>query len=228
VEQQGNQWTAVDDYLGALVLGEDQALQAALDDAARAGLPQIQVSPLQGRLLNLLARIAGARRVLEVGTLGGYSTICLARALPSDGALVSLEVDAHHAEVARANVARAGLGDVVEIRLGPALDTLRDLESEGHEPFDLVFIDADKVNSPYYFEWAVRLGHPGTVVVVDNAVRRGTVVDATSSDPDVVATRAVLELMGRDTRVSTTVIQTVGTKGYDGFALAVVGPTAGS
>jgi predicted O-methyltransferase YrrM len=226
--ENSEQWTAVDEYLSEQVLGPDAILEAALDNASKAGLPQIQVSPVQGRLLFLLARMAGARTILEVGTLGGYSTICLARALPRDGRLVSLEVDSHHADVARTNIERAGLRDIVEIRLGQALDTLRQLEAEGGEPFDLVFIDADKVNSPDYFRWAVRLGHPGTVVIVDNAIRRGSVLDAQTSDPDVAGTRAVIELMGTDPHVSATVIQTVGSKGYDGFGLAVVKDPAAS
>lgn len=224
MERQEERWTAVDEYADGLVLGADPALEAALDAAAAAGLPQIQVSPPQGRLLHLLARIAGARRVLEVGTLGGYSTICLARALPEDGQLVTLEVDPHHADVARANIARAGLAEIVEIRVGRALGTLRDLEREGPEPFDLVFIDADKASSPDYVRWAMKLGHPGTVIILDNAIRHGTVADAQNNDPDVVGTRAALELMGQDPRVTATVIQTVGSKGYDGFALAVLGP----
>ena len=218
--QQEERWTAVDDFLGDVVLGADPELEAALAAAAAAGLPSIQVSPPQGRMLTLFARIAGARSVLEVGTLGGYSTICLARALPGDGELVTLEVNPHHAEVAQANIARAGFADLVEIRVGPALDTLRQLG--GHAPFDLVFIDADKANSPGYYEWAVKLGHPGTVIVLDNAVRHGAIADAQNNDPDVVGTRAALEAMGRDPRVAATVIQTVGGKGYDGFALAVL------
>jgi predicted O-methyltransferase YrrM len=226
--EHAEQWTAVDGYLAEQVLGPDPILEAALDDAAKAGLPQIQVSPVQGRMLFLLARIAGARTILEVGTLGGYSTICLARALPPDGRLVTLEVDSHHADVARSNISRAGLSDIVEIRLGRAIDTLRELEAEGREPFDLVFIDADKVSSPDYFRWAVSLGRPGTVVIVDNAIRRGAVLDAQSADPDVVGTRAVIELMGTDPRVSATIIQTVGSKGYDGFGLAVVKDAAAS
>lgn len=222
MEQGQDQWSAVDDYLGEAVLGDDPILQAALDDAAGGGLPQIQVSPVQGRLLTQLARIAGARSILEVGTLGGYSTICLARALPLEGRLVTLEVDSHHADVARANIDRAGLGDVVEIRLGRALESLAQLEQEKAGPFDMVFIDADKVNSPEYFRWAVKLGHAGTVIVVDNAIKRGAILDAHSSDRDVAATRAVIELMGSDPRVTATVIQTVGSKGYDGFGLAIV------
>lgn len=226
--EQTQDWTAVDDYLGDAVLGPDRILQAALDDAAAAGLPQIQVSPTQGRMLFLLARIAGARRILEVGTLGGYSAICLARALPADGKLVTLEIDPHHADVARANLDRAGLAGVVEIRVGKALETLGELERENGGPFDMVFIDADKVSSADYFGWAVRLGHPGTVIVVDNAIRHGAVLDAQSTDADVVGTRAVLELMGTDTRVDSTVIQTVGIKGYDGFGLARVKDPAGA
>ncbi len=222
MEQKADRWTAVDEYLEGVVAGDDPVLQAALDDAARAGLPQIQVTPLQGRLLFLLARIAGARRILEVGTLGGYSTICLGRALPAGGRLVTLEVDPHHARVAEANIARAGLGEVVEIRVGAALDSLSEMEKAGHEPFDLVFIDADKTNSPGYFRAAVNLGRPGTVIVLDNAIRRGSIIDATTTDPDVVATREVLELIGKEPRVTATVIQTLGSKGYDGFALAVV------
>jgi predicted O-methyltransferase YrrM len=223
VEHQADRWTAVDEYLEAVVVGDDPVLQAALDDAARAGLPQIQVTPLQGRLLFLLARIAGARRILEVGTLGGYSTICLARALPPGGSLVTLEIEARHAEVARANIARAGLADVVDVRLGRALDTLAGLEKEGREPFDLVFIDADKANNAGYFRSAMTMSRPGTVIVVDNAIRHGAVAEANRTDPDVVGTRAVLELFGKEPRVTATAIQTVGSKGYDGFALAVVG-----
>lgn len=222
IEQQEATWTAVDDYLSGLVLREDAALQAALDDAAAAGLPNIQVTPLQGKLLHLLARAIGARHILEVGTLGGYSTIWLARALPRDGTLVTLEVEKRHADVARANLERAGLGDVVEIRLGRALDTLPELEKEERPPFDLVFLDADKGNTPEYFRRAVSLCHEGSVIVLDNAVRHGAVLDADSSDGDVVGTRAVLQLMGEEPRVDATVIQTVGAKGYDGFALAVV------
>ncbi len=222
MDQQTDLWTAVDDYLGGLVLGPDPELEAALDAASAAGLPQIQVSPPQGRMLTLLARIAGAKRVLEIGTLGGYSTICLARALPSDGALVTLELSPRHAEVARGNIARAGLEKVVEIRVGPAVDSLRQLESEGKAPFDLVFIDADKAGNPDYLDYAVKLGHPGTVIVLDNAIRGGAIADPARNDPDVTGTRAALGRMGSDPRLSATAIQTVGGKGYDGFALGVV------
>ena len=226
MDQQAERWTVVDEYLEGLVLDDDPALESALDAAAAAGLPQIQVSRLQGRLLQLLVGITGARRVLEVGTLGGYSAICMARALPSGGSVVSLELDEHHAEVARDSIARAGLEEAVEIRVGPALDTLPGLEQEGRGPFDLVFIDADKANSAKYFEWGITLGHPGTVIVLDNAVRRGAVADAENNDADVVGTRMALERMGKEPSVSATVIQTVGTKGYDGFALAVVRATS--
>jgi predicted O-methyltransferase YrrM len=222
VDQQTDRWTAVDDYLGGLVLGPDPDLEAALDAASAAGLPQIQVSPPQGRMLTLLARMMGARRVLEIGTLGGYSTICLARALPSDGALVTLELSPDHADVARANIARAGLEKVVAIRVGRAVDSLRQLESEGQAPFDLVFIDADKASNPDYLDYAVRLGHPGTVIVLDNAIRGGAIAEPERDDPDVTGTRAALERMGNDPRLFATVIQTVGGKGYDGFALAVL------
>jgi predicted O-methyltransferase YrrM len=220
-------WTAIDDYLGATVLGSDPVLRAALDDAAAAGLPQIQVSPLQGRLLELLARIGGARRVLEVGTLGGYSTICLARSLPPDARLITLELEQRHADVARANLDRAGLAGLVDIRVGAALDTLRLLDAEDPAPFDLVFVDADKANAAAYFDWAVEHAHPGTVIVIDNAVRHGRVIDAQTDDVDVVGTRAVLEHIGNNPRVTATVIQTVGSKGHDGFALAVVDAPAG-
>jgi predicted O-methyltransferase YrrM len=216
-------WVAVDDYLAGLLLGSDAALDAALDASAAAGLPPIQVSPTQGRFLHLLVRIAGARRVLEVGTLGGYSTIWLARALPPGGRLVTLELDERHAAVARANLDRAGVDDRVEVRVGPALETLPALEREGGEPFDLVFVDADKPSNADYLAWAVRLGRPGTVVVVDNVVRGGAVVDADDERPDVVGTRRLFDELAARSDVVATAIQTVGVKGYDGFVLAVVG-----
>ena len=182
------------------------------------------MAPNQGKLLHLYARMAGARAILEIGTLGGYSTIWLARALPPDGRLVTLEADPRHAEVARANLARAGLSGQVEVRLGPALDTLARLRAEGAGPFDFVFIDADKDSYPDYFEWAVELSRPGCVIVADNMVRRGAVADASSDDPLVRGTRRMNELMAADPRVVATEIQTVGSKGYDGFALALVVP----
>lgn len=212
---------AVDAYLSGLLAPADEALAAALADSEAAGLPAISVSAVNGKLLHLLARIQGARRILEIGTLGGYSTIWLARALPSDGQLITLEYSARHAEVARANLARAGLDKVVEVRVGAALDSLPRLADEG-AVFDLVFIDADKVNNPHYLEWAVKLTRPGSVVVVDNVVRDGRVVDAQSTAPDVTGTRTALQLLADHPKLDATAIQTVGAKGYDGFALARV------
>ncbi|MHC5259840.1 O-methyltransferase [Streptomyces sp. UC4497] len=212
---------AVDAYLGDLLAPADEALAAALADSEAAGLPGINVSATNGKLLNLIARIQGARRILEIGTLGGYSTIWLARALPADGSLVTLEYSARHAEVARANIARAGLDKVVEVRVGAALDSLPGLASEGSD-FDLVFIDADKGNNPHYLEWALRMTHPGSVIVVDNVVRGGRVTNADSTEGDVVGTRAALQLLADHPKLDATAIQTVGSKGHDGFALAYV------
>jgi predicted O-methyltransferase YrrM len=215
-------WTAVDRYLDDLLVGHDAVLEAALRASAEAGLPAINVAPTQGKLLNLLARVRGARAILEIGTLGGYSTIWLARALSTGGRMVTLEIDAKHAEVARANLVRAGLSQRVEVRLGRALDSLERLETEGAGPFDLVFIDADKPNIPAYFKWALRLSRPGSLIVVDNVVRDGAVIDAESADPSVQGVRRLNELMASEPQVSATTIQTVGAKGYDGFALALV------
>jgi predicted O-methyltransferase YrrM len=213
-------WTDVDRYLADLLAPHDPVLDAALDAAAAAGLPPIQVSATQGKLLHLLARIRGARRILEIGTLGGYSTIWLARALPPDGRLVTLEIDAHHAEVARHNLDRAGLAGQVDVRVGPAVDSLPALLEE--DPFDLVFIDADKPNNPVYLSLSLTLSRPGTVIVVDNVVRGGAVVDAASADANVIGVRRCLELLASDPRLDATALQTVGSKGYDGFAIAVV------
>jgi predicted O-methyltransferase YrrM len=215
-------WTAVDRYVDDLLVGHDAALEAALRASAQAGLPAINVAPSQGKLLNLLARVLGARAILEIGTLGGYSTIWLARALPADGRLVTLEIDATHAEVARANIAHAGLSQRVQLRLGPALDTLAQLAAERAGPFDLSFIDADKPNIPAYFKWALQLSRPGSLIVVDNVVRDGAVIEAASLDASVQGVRRLNELMASEPRVSATTIQTVGAKGYDGFALALV------
>ena len=212
-------WQRVDGYLAELLVGDDPALAAALAANAAAGLPAIDVSPLQGKLLHLLARIAGARRILEIGTLGGYSTIWLARALPAGGRLVTLEAERRHAEVARANIARAGLADRVELIPGPALVTLPTLEG----PFDLVFIDADKRSNPDYLAWALRLTRPGAVIVCDNVIRDGAITDAASRDPGVVGTRRFLDALAADPRLAATVVQTVGAKGWDGFAIAIVG-----
>ncbi|MEV6015397.1 MULTISPECIES: O-methyltransferase [unclassified Streptomyces] len=215
-------WNDVDDHFTTLLAPADEILTAALRDSDAAGLPPINVAPNQGKLLRLLAEIQGARRILEIGTLGGYSTIWLGRALPADGRLVTLEYDPRHAEVARANLARAGLDKIAEVRVGPALESLPKLADENPEPFDFVFIDADKVNNPRYVEWAVRLARPGSVIVLDNVVRGGAVTDAASTDPSVVGTRAALELMASHPQLDGTAVQTVGSKGYDGFALARV------
>src|SRR5262249_33135235 len=217
-----NQWTAVDQYVTDLLVRPDAALEAALQTSAVAGLPAINVTPNQGKLLQLLARLQGARTILEIGTLGGYSTIWLARALPKGGRLITLESDPKHAEIARANIARAGLADVVELRLGLALNTLPQLAAEGRGPFDLIFIDADKPSNPDYFRWALKLSRRGSLIVVDNVVRKGAVIDATRADPTIQGVRRLYELIAAEPRVSATAIQTVGSKGYDGFALALV------
>lgn len=211
--------TRVDEYLGGVLVPSDTILDAAVQAGLDAGMPQIQVSPVQGKFLYLLAQIQGARRILEVGTLAGYSTIWLARALPPDGRLISLELSPRHAEVARANLRRAGLDSVAEVRVGPAVDLLAALAEENDEPFDLVFIDADKEHNPEYVAGALRMSRPGTVIVVDNVVRHGAVVDATSSDPGVRGTRRMFELIAAEPRLEATALQTVGLKGYDGFAI---------
>ncbi|MFE3139563.1 O-methyltransferase [Streptomyces scopuliridis] len=216
------QWNAVDRYFTDQLAPADEALSAALAASDAAGLPAINVAPNQGKLLYLLARIQGARTVLEIGTLGGYSAIWLARALPADGKLISLEYDPAHAEVARANLAHAGLDKIAEVRTGAALETLPVLAAEDAGPFDLVFIDADKRNNPHYVEWALKLTRPGSVIIVDNVVRNGAVTDADSTDASVQGTRRVIELMAEHPRLSATAVQTVGFKGYDGFALARV------
>ncbi|MGQ4512737.1 class I SAM-dependent methyltransferase [Streptomyces sp. DW26H14] len=215
-------WTAVDDYFSAQLVPEDEALESALRVSREAGLPPINVAPNQGKLLHLIAQIHGARRILEIGTLGGYSTIWLGRALPDGGHLVSLEADPVHADVARRNLAHAGLAGRTEVRVGAALDTLAALVEEGVDPFDLVFIDADKPNNPHYLQWALRLTGPGSVIIGDNVVRGGAVADGDSAHPAVRGIRDFLELMGRNPRLSATAVQTVGMKGYDGFSLARV------
>jgi predicted O-methyltransferase YrrM len=217
-----DRWSAVDRYASTLMVQPDEALNAAERAADAAGLPAISVTPSQGKFLHLLARIQGAQRILEIGTLGGYSTIWLARAVPPGGRVVSLEVDARHAEVARANLARAGVAAVVDVRVGPALDTLPRLESERAGPFDLIFIDADKPGTPDYFRWALRLSRVGSVIVVDNVVRDGAIVEATATDPSVLAMRSFHEMLSVEPRVSATLVQTVGSKGYDGFVIALV------
>jgi predicted O-methyltransferase YrrM len=218
------QWTAVDQYFKELLIGTDAALDEALRSSAAAGLPAINVSPNQGKLLHLLARVQGARRILEIGTLGGYSTIWLARALPRDGQLITLEADEKHAAVARANLARAGIADRVELVLGRALETLPQLASDPARrgPFDLIFIDADKVTTAEYFNWALRLSRIGSLIIVDNVVRDGNVIDPASRDTSVQGVRRFNEVLADEKRVTATAIQTVGSKGYDGFAIALV------
>jgi predicted O-methyltransferase YrrM len=212
-------WTAVDDYMIGLVHPTDPVLDAAQDAARAADLPPISVSAAQGKFLHLLARIHGARRILEIGTLAGYSTIWMARALPADGRLITLEFDPKHAGVARANIARAGLAEKVDIRVGRAIDALPGLSAEG--PFDLVFIDADKPSTTDYFRWALKLSRRGTVIVVDNVIRGGKVIDP-AGDESAQGMHAFMTALSAETRVSATVLQTVGAKGYDGFALAIV------
>jgi predicted O-methyltransferase YrrM len=215
-------WVTVDAYFTDRLVPPDTVLDAALSDSDAAGLPPHNVAPNQGKLLMLLAQIAGARNVLEVGTLGGYSTIWLARALPPGGRLVTLEADARHAEVARRNLERAGLTGVVHLRVGRALDTLPELQAEGAGPFDFIFLDADKPSNPAYLEWALRLSRRGTVIVADNVVRSGAIADADSADPNTRGVRQMCEMLAAEPRVSATALQTVGSKGWDGFALAVV------
>ena len=215
-------YEAIDQFIADHFVDHDAALRAALQDSDKAGLPQIQVAPHQGKLLMLLAQAIRARRILEVGTLGGYSAIWLARALPEDGHLVTLEADPDFAEVARANIARAGLGGKVEIRIGRAQDTMPGLIDEGAGPFDLIFIDADKPSTPDYFLWAVKLARRGALIVVDNVVREGRVLDAESDSPHIQGLRRFYALAATDPRVSGTAIQTVGSKGHDGLAMLLV------
>lgn len=216
------EWQTVDNYLTDLLVRPDDTLNSALAASTDAGLPSIAVSPCFGKFLHLLATIRGARNILEIGTLGGYSTIWLARALPPGGRLITLEADPKHAEVARANIASAGLADIVDLRLGRAIDTLPQLEAEGLAPFDFIFIDADKPSTPEYFQWSVRLSRPGTVIIVDNVVRKGAVADPATDDPKVQGIRKFNELLAAEPRVTATTLQTVGVKGYDGFAIIVV------
>lgn len=215
-------WSAVDDYLEATLVPEDDDLQHVLAACDAAGLPAIAVSTMLGKWLSLLVRLRGAKRVLEVGTLGGYSTLWLARALPADGRVVTLELDPTHARVARENFERAGLADRIELREGPARESLDALRAEGVEPFDLVFVDADKPNNPHYLEAALALTRAGSVIVLDNVVREGRVIDATSDDAGVRGTRAALAMVGAHPRLDATALQTVGPKGYDGVLVALV------
>lgn len=215
-------WTAVDQFVSESMIGSDPVQEQTLRKNAEEELPAIDVAPNQGKLLYLLAKLRGAKRILEIGTLGGYSTIWLARALPPEGRLVTLEFSEKHAAVATANIARAGFADQVEVRVGPALDSLAELAGEGEEAFDFIFLDADKPNNPIYLEWALRFSHPGTVIIGDNVVRDGEVANPDSTDDRVLGSRHLLEKMGADPRLEATAIQTVGSKGYDGFAMALV------
>ena len=216
------QWTAVDSYITETVVPSDAALDAALEASTKAELPAIAVTPNQGKLLQIFARLVNARRILEIGTLGGYSTIWLARALPDDGRLISLELNPKHAEVARGSIDRAGLTKKVDVKLGRALDTLPKLAAEGSGPFDLIFIDADKASIPEYFNWSLKLSRPGSLIIVDNVVRKGAVIEANSRDEDVQGVRRLNEMLAKENRVTATTIQTVGSKGYDGITVALV------
>jgi predicted O-methyltransferase YrrM len=215
-------WTAVDQYTTDFLIPSDAVLEHTLATSDAAGLPSISVSPSQGKLLMLLAQLARASKVLEIGTLGGYSSIWLGRALLSGGRLVTLETNPKHAEVARGNIAHAGLAGVIEVRLGDARESIQKLVAEGSGPFDLIFIDADKRSIPHYLEWSLKLSHPGTLIIVDNVVRDGALVDAKSDDPNVHGVRRLHEMLAAEPRVNATTIQTVGSKGYDGFTLALV------
>jgi predicted O-methyltransferase YrrM len=215
-------WTAVDQYIVESLIPRDPVLDEALKANAAGGLPTIDVAPNQGKLLHLLARIQGAKRILEIGTLGGYSTIWLARALPPNGKLVTLEAEAKHAKVARANIEHAGLSSIVELRLGPALESRFEKHTEGAPPNYIIFIDADKQNIPGYLEWSLRFSRPGTVIITDNVVREGAVIDSQDPDPRVQGVRRFFEMIAADSRIEATTLQTVGSKGYDGFTLAVV------
>lgn len=215
-------WAAVDDYIDSQLVPHDPVLEFALKTAAAANLPQIAVTPSQGKLLHLLARSQKARHILEIGTLGAYSTIWLARALPADGRLITLEFNPKHAEVARKNIAHAKLSEVVELREGPALESLPEIAAEGLSSFDFIFIDADKENNAGYFEWALKLSHPGSIIFIDNVIREGEVANAATKDPMVQGVRRMNEMLAKETRVLATTIQTVGSKGYDGFTLALV------
>jgi predicted O-methyltransferase YrrM len=215
-------WAKVDDYLVEKLIPADPVLTAAHEANIAAGLPAIDVTPCQAKLLHLLARIQGAKRILEIGTLGGYSTIWLARALPEDGRLVTLELEEKHAAVARQNLERAGLASRVELRLGPAAKSLEALDREGVEAFDFIFIDADKPSNPVYLEWALKLARAGTILVVDNVIREGAVIDAKSRDASVQGTRKLFDLVAANPRLDATALQTVGSKGYDGFVVAIV------
>jgi predicted O-methyltransferase YrrM len=217
-------WKQVDDYFAGALISREPDLDRALNANREAGLPEIDVTPLQGRFLQVLVRATGARRILEIGTLGGYSTIFLARALPENGLVVTLELEPRHAEVAAKNLAGARLAHRVDLRIGPAAETLAALVASSAPPFDFIFIDADKAGYPEYLQWSLKLSHPGTLIVADNVVREGKVVDPSNPDPNIQGVRRFTDLLAREPRLSATVLQTVAGKGYDGFALAVVLP----
>jgi len=221
-EMMNDTWAAVDNYFGGLLAPNDPVLTDALQSANAAGLPQIQVTALQGKLLHLLARMISARNILEIGTLGGYSTIWMARALPEDGRLITLEADKKHADVARENFDHAGVANKVELRLGKALDTLPQIAAERRGPFDLIFIDANKSSMPEYFAWSLKLARPGSIIIADNVVREGAVLNAESADADIQGIRRFAEMLSKEKRVSATAVQTVGSKNYDGFAVILV------
>src|ERR1700674_965204 len=222
IDAESGKWTEVDNFFSDALIAPDSVLESALEASRAAQLPAINVSPNQGKLLELLARLIGARLILEIGTLGAYSTIWLARDMRAEGRLITLEADPAHAAVARANIARAGLQSRVELRLGSASDTLPQISAGGRGAVGLIFIDADKANIPSYFEWALKLSRPGSVIVVDNVVRDGRVIDSKSDDPDIQGVRRFIEMLGANAAVSGTAIQTVGVKGYDGFAIVRV------
>lgn len=215
-------WTAVDRYFAERLAPEDEALSQILQKNHETGLPSIDVPAVLGKFLELMVRVCGARRVLEIGTLGAYSTIWMARALPSDGRVVTLEIDPHHAEIARANLQQAGVLDRVDVRIGPAHETLHNLHRDGAAPFDVIFLDADKKSLPDYLDWSLKLSHPGTVIIADNVVRDGKVIDSDSTDPDIQGVRRMTEMMAADPRLCATAFPTVGARGYDGFAVALV------
>ena len=217
-----DQWTAVDSYLNEMLVGSDEALEQALARSTEAGLPEIAVTPTQGKFLMMLARVQGARRILEIGTLGAYSTIWFAKALPADGRIITIESEPKHAEVARENVEAAGFKDMVEVRLGKALDVLPDIAAENVGPFDFTFIDADKPSNPEYFDWALRLSHSGSIIIVDNVIREGAVINADSEDASVQGVRRLNDRLALESSVTATTLQTVGSKGYDGFTIALV------
>mgnify|MGYP001501833579 FL=1 len=220
--EQQTVWRQVDRYFEERIIERDPILEQVLHENRKAGLPAIDVTPLQGKLLHLLVMMHGSRRILEIGTLGGYSTIWMARALPPDGKIVTLELEPRHAKVAEQNLILANVKDKVDIRVGPALDQLAKMKEESVEPFDLVFIDADKANIPNYLRWALRFSRPGTVIICDNVVRNGEVINGMSSDPNVNGVRSFFDMLADEQRVTATAVQTVGSKGYDGFSIGIV------